>query len=333
MKRTSIAAILPHLGVFGGIRRYLSLGNEWARLGYRVVLFTPTGRPPDWMPFAGEVRPWDALATSGEFDLALTPQAALLDHLLALPSARRVYYCVLEGERGEERALADPRITLMANSSALRARLARRARRPVLDGVGGIDTSLFRPDPARRGPGLRILAYGRRSRARKGTDLIVEAVRRVRLHVPGVELVLFDHVGEGNEADPRAGFDPGFPVRWVLNPSALELATLYQSADLFVAAERRAGWCNTAIEALASGCALVCTPSGTEDFARDGETALVVRWRFAFLLERAVRRALGDGALRARLQAAGPGAAAPFAWAVLAAKILEQVGQLSPGPV
>jgi len=330
MQPTKIAAILPHLEVFGGIRRFLSLGNAWRAQGHRVVLFTPTGEAPAWMRFDGEVRAWDSAAEAGPFDVAFTPQPSLLPRLRALAAGRRVYYCVLEGERGEAEALADPAIALMANSSALRARLARRAHRPVLDGVGGIDTSLFHPDPAIVRTGRRVLAYGRRSRARKGTDLVVDAVRQARRRVPDLELTLFDHVGPGNEADPREDFDPGIPVRWVLNPTTEELAALYAAADVFVAAERRAGWCNTAIEAMASGCALVCTPSGTADFARDGESALVVRFRLAFLLERAVRRVLTEDALRARLQAAGPGAARPFAWPALADKIL---AQLAPGPV
>src|SRR5712691_8094530 len=81
MEPTSIAAILPHLEVFGGIRRYLSLGNAWRALGHRVVLFTPAGRPPTWMRFDGEVRPWDAISASpgsgpdsAPFEVAFTPQ-------------------------------------------------------------------------------------------------------------------------------------------------------------------------------------------------------------------------------------------------------------------
>jgi glycosyltransferase involved in cell wall biosynthesis len=337
MRTLTIAAILPHLEVFGGIRRYLSLGNAWVALGHRVVLFTPTGEAPVWMRFAGEVRSWEGAPRrdgagpgAPPFDVAFTPQAALLPQLRSLPAARRVYYCVIEKEPGEADALRDPAITLMANSSALRASLARRARRPVLDGIGGIDPTLFHPDPAVVRTGRHVLAYGRRSRARKGTDLIVDAVRQARHHVPDLELTLFDHVGPGNEADPRQGFDPGFAVRWVLNPTAVQLAALYAASDVFVAAERRAGWCNTAIEALASGCALVCTPSGTGDFARNGETALVVRWRHPWFVGRAVARALADDALRARLGAAGPGAVAPFAWPVLAEKML---AQLAPGRV
>ena len=41
-------------------------------------------------------------------------------------------------------------------------------------------------------------------------------------------------------------------ARFVLGPSQNELVSLYQSAHVFVAAERKAGWCNTALEALAS---------------------------------------------------------------------------------
>jgi glycosyltransferase involved in cell wall biosynthesis len=233
---------------------------------------------------------------------------------------------VIEREPGEADAIQDPAITLMANSSALRASLARRARRPVLDGIGGIDTALFRPDPAVTRSGRRVLAYGRRSRSRKGTDLIVDAVRLARRSVPGLELTLFDHVGPGNEGDPREGFDPGFPVRWVLNPTGTELAALYAQSDVFVAAERRAGWCNTAIEALASGCALVCTPSGTGDFAKDGETALVVRWRHPWFVGRALARALREDRLRSELAHRGPSAIRAFAWPVLAERILRELG-------
>jgi glycosyltransferase involved in cell wall biosynthesis len=291
------------------------------------MLLTPEGAPPAWLDTGLPVASWEAAGSLGPFDLALTPQVELLPRLRTLPAARRVWYCVIEGERGEDTALRSPDLTLMANSGALRAHLARRSRRPVLDGIGGIDPLLFHPDPSVRRPDrLTVLAYGRRSRPRKGTDLIVRAAERVARRFPTLELVLFDHVGPGNERDPREGFAPGVPFRYVINPTQDELARLYATADVFVAAERKAGWCNTAIEAMSSGCAVVCTRSGTRDFARHGQTAWVVPVRHPFFLARALTRVLGDAPLRARLQAAGPAAVRPFAWSVLAAKILEQLG-------
>lgn len=320
-----IAVLLPHLEVFGGVRRYLMLGRTWRSWGHEVVLFTPDARAAAWLDPAATVRPLEALARETPFDAAFTPQPALLGALRAAPAARRVFYCVLEGEHGEDVALRDPAFTLMANSSALRVRLARRAGRPVLDGIGGIDPGTFHPVPGARKE-RRVVAYGRRSRPKKGTDLVVRAVERIAPRFPGLELVLFDHVGGGNEADPREGFRSSAPVTWMLNPSQDDLAALYASADVFCAAEKKAGWCNTAIEAMSAGAAVVCTPSGTRDFARHGETAWVVGVRHPWFLARGLSKVLGDDALRARLQAAGPEAVRPFAWTELAAKILTQLG-------
>jgi len=325
MERLRLGVLLPHLEVFGGVRRYLMLGRTWTSWGHEVVLFTPEGRPADWLESSALVRPLAALGGETRFDAVFTPQPALLPLLRQAPADRRVFYCVLEGEKGEASALKDPALTLMANSGALRASLARRSGRPVLDGVGGIDPSAFRPVAGAR-VARRVLAYGRRSRPKKGTDLVVRAVERVAGRFPGLELVLFDHVGKGNEGDPRTGFRSSAPVRWVLNPSKDDLARLYASADVFCAAEKKAGWCNTAIEAMSAGAAVVCTPSGTRDFARHGETAWVVGLRHPFFLARGLAKVLGDDALRARLQQAGPDAVRPFAWPELAAKILEQLG-------
>src|ERR1051325_6961311 len=70
-----IGLFLPHVAVFGGVRRYLELGNEWTALGHRVTLFHPEGAPPAWRPSAGATAPLAAAAGS-ESDLAVTGDAA-----------------------------------------------------------------------------------------------------------------------------------------------------------------------------------------------------------------------------------------------------------------
>lgn len=318
-----ISTFLPHVGVFGGVRRFLELGNEWRALGHEVTLYHPAGTPPAWLPFGGRVEPLAAAAGSSA-DLAMCADPHTYDAFRAHRAGAHLYYCVIEGDPGLDRAIEDPAVRLAANSGALRRALARRARRPVLDGAGGIRTTRFRPDPARRAAApLRVLLNGRRSRAKKGTDLALAALRGLR-GVPAFEIVLFDSVDAHNRQDPRDGAPLPANARFVLNPSQDELVALYQSAHLFVAAERKAGWCNTALEALACGCALVCTPSGTRDFARDGDNALVA-WRHPFFLRRAARRVLADAALRDRLAAKGPASAEPWAWPRLAEKLLAQL--------
>jgi glycosyltransferase involved in cell wall biosynthesis len=156
---------------------------------------------------------------------------------------------------------------------------------------------------------------------------VLRALAGLEGRVPGFEVVLFDSLSAHNRQDPRDGAPLPANARFVLGPTQQELVALYQSAHLFVAAERKAGWCNTALEALACGTAVVCTGSGTTDFARNGENALVARWRHPFFLRPLIARVLRDAALRERLGVAGPPTAAEWTWETLAAKLLAQLGR------
>jgi glycosyltransferase involved in cell wall biosynthesis len=320
-----IALFLPHLGVFGGVRRYLELGNEWVAMGHEVTLHHPEGTPSAWLPFTGRTATLAAAGSSAS-DVAVCGDPDTYAAFRAHRSGRPIYYCVIEGDAGLAAAVSDREVTLMANSGPLRRHLERRARRTVLDGVGGIRVERFRPDPSRRATApLRVLVNGRRSRAKKGTDLVLRSLAGLAGRVPAFETVLFDTVDpKTNRQDPRDGAPLPPNARFVLNPSQDELIALYQSSHVFVAAERKAGWCNTALEALACGCGLVCTRSGTTDFARHAENALV-SWRNPWSLRNAIRRLLTDAALRERLAAAGPASAAPWSWDKLARTILAQL--------
>jgi len=317
-----IGLFLPHVGVFGGVRRYIELGNQWAAGGHAVTLYHPSGAAPAWLPFAGETVALDR-SREGESDLAIAGAPETLPFLLAHRARTRVYYCVIENDPGVRAVGRD--VLLMANSGPLRAWLARTTGRAILDGAGGIDTARFRPDASRRASApLRVLVNGRRSRSKKGTDLVLRALAALR-GVPEFEIVLFDTIDpDTNRQDPRAGAPLPPNARYVLGASQDELAALYQSSHIFVAAERKAGWCNTAIEALASGCALVCTRSGTTDFARDGVNARIT-WRHPWFLQRAIRSVLADPSLREKLAAAGPASAATWSWTELARRILGQL--------
>jgi glycosyltransferase involved in cell wall biosynthesis len=319
-----IATFLPHVGVFGGVRRYLELGNVWAAQGHEVTLYHPDGTAPNWMSFDGAIRPL-ADSASQTSDVAFCGDANTLPAFRAHRSGNHIYYCVLEKDPGLRAALATPGIHLAANSSALRSTLERQTGRPVLDGIGGIDPRRFHPDPQRRRQEpLRVLVNGRRSRPKKGTDLILDALRSLARHMT-FETVLFDALDAGRPADPRPGARTPPGARWVLDATQPELIALYQSSHIFVAAERKAGWCNTALEAMACGCAVACTRSGTGDFARHEETALVVPYRHPWFLGPAIARLLRDHALRDRLSAAGPQAAEPWSWDRLGRRLLEQV--------
>ena len=320
--------VLPHLGVYGGIRRFLELSRVWTPRGHTVALLTPPERPgaepaEPWLPFGGErgglerlgAEPWDAFL-SPDPGLFLSSDAG---------GALRVFYAVLEKAPRAEEAWRNADLVL-ANSATMRKHLARRGIHAA-DGVGGVNLEFFRPpspDPrqerARSGAPVRVLVYGRLSRKRKGTWAAARAVDLAARASGGlVELTLFDAPPPGTKEEATLALR--VPHRWVLRPSQDELASLYRETDIFVSAERRAGWCNTAAEAMASGAAVVCTPSGTEDFAFHGETALVSRWSWPWLLARRIEALIRRPDERLRIAAAGHRAIQAFGWERTAASV------------
>jgi glycosyltransferase involved in cell wall biosynthesis len=185
----------------------------------------------------------------------------------------------------------------------------------VLDGRGGVNPSLFHPAADRKAAGggpMRILYYGRLSRPRKGTRFVLKAAEAMYRDGMDVELVLFDASTPGS-GDPRVGFDPGMPFRFYIDLPQERMASMYASADVFASAEHRAGWSNTCAEAAACGLPLVCTGSGTTDFALDGRTALVVR-RNSLSIGRALRKLYRDREAAMEMGREGAHVMLDFTW-------------------
>jgi glycosyltransferase involved in cell wall biosynthesis len=326
MDRLRIAVALPHLGIYGGIRRFLELGGIWIARGHDVTLAVPRGAAAReaWLPFEGRIGALEDLSRE-RWDALLSPDPTLFLRVEA-PGALRVFYAVLERAPGAERACRRADIVLGSSAGMIR-HLARRGIRAE-DGVGGVNFQRFRPpkadarpERARSGGAVRALVYGRLARRRKGSWAAAKAVEiAARRTGVATELTLFDAPPPGD----RRGGDAlplSIPYRWVLNPSQEELSGLYGDADVFVGAERRAGWCNTAAEAMACGAAVACTRSGTEDFARDGDTAAVARWPWTQALAGKVASLLREPALRARIAARGREKIQNYPWERTAATI------------
>jgi glycosyltransferase involved in cell wall biosynthesis len=333
-----IAVALPHLGVYGGVRRFLELGRIWVARGHEVALLTPPARGDErpWLRFDGRVGSLEELG-AGRWDVVLSPDPALFLRADA-EGALRVFYAVLE--RAPDAPEAWRRADLvLANSAGMRRYLARRGVRAA-DAAGGVNVDQFQPrdpdprlDRSRSGAPVKALVYGRLSRPRKGSWVAARAVESAaRAAGVATELTLFDTPPEG-APEPKLPRPLSIPCRWVLRPTQEELRALYADADLFVSGERRAGWCNTAAEAMACGTAVVCTRSGTEDFAADGETAAVARWPWAWTLARKVAPLLRDPSARIALGRRGRERVSEFAWERTADRIesaiLERLGRRS----
>lgn len=291
------AALLPGVGVFGGVRRFIEIGNELIRRGHRYVLYHPKGNHPDWLPFLGEVRPTRALAQAYH-QVLICNDPPSLDVFDSARADLKFFYFALENMKGERMIARHPGWTILANSTGMHDWLRRRYRIHVEKVIGGINLDVFKPHPASDADRdhYRVLAFGRLSRKKKGVPIILRAAealarsvarrRRSAQTQKPVKLVLFDSLGPGNERDPRSDIRCSVPYEFHINLSQAELARLYSTCDVFVSAERRAGWANTVAEAMACGVPVVCTRSGARDTAVHRETAWIARWRHHFFLSR-----------------------------------------------
>jgi glycosyltransferase involved in cell wall biosynthesis len=317
-----IAALLPHVEVFGGVRRYLELGNEFVRRGHAFTLFHPDGGRPAWFDFRGEIRPFSRLAEES-FDIGLCSEYSVLSRFAELQARMKYFYFVLEGHKEEKAVASRTDLLFLGNSEGICRRMERKYGIVCRRAPGGVNLDVFHPLPEKPAhEGLTILCYGRIGKRRKGVPQAIRAVERIRREFPGVRLILFDALVGRDRRDPRPLIRSRVPFEFHLDLPQDKMAGLFAQADIFLMAERRAGWSNTSAEAMACRLPVVCTPSGTRDFAFAGRTALVAPWPLPFLLARRLRNLARDPELRERLAEAGHRKILEFAWPALAGRLL-----------
>lgn len=164
-----------------------------------------------------------------------------------------------------------------------------------------IDTDTFRRRVARTGAGrLRIGAVGRLSEE-KGFELLIEAVER--LVAAGHDLAL----AIAGEGDLRARLEAriqGSPCadRIELLGFRADTVELFEGFDVFCLSSLREGLPNVVLEAMAMEVPVLATRSGgMQEFARDGEDALLCDPGSVEELERGLARLCTDPELRGRL--------------------------------
>jgi len=335
-----IAALLPHTEVFGGVRRTIEVGNSLLRRGHRFVLFTPAGKRPDWLEFRGEVRRFESIPAE-DFEVGICSEYSILPDFERLEAGAKFFYFVLEGHK-KERETARRGFYYLGWSEGICRRMERKYKVRCFRAPGGINPEIFyrlpkaessattvdgqtaaQPASGQAHPGrnIKILCYGRVYKKRKGVRQVIRAVERLNRTNPNLSLIFFDSLVGEDKRDPRPLIRTPVPHEFFLNLPQDRMAWLFSRADLFVSAERRAGWANTAAEAMACGLPVVCTPSGSRDFAFYNETALVVPFAHPVLLRRQIKRLVEDPELRDRLAAAGQSKIGEFTWDALAERL------------
>lgn len=200
----------------------------------------------------------------------------------------------------------------------------------------GIDGQTFRPVAERRGPGRRLF-FIHRSEAHgyhyKGNRDFAEAVQLVRQVVPDLEVLLVSTESYA-PGTPAASFP--FPFRILAAETDVEMAQIYNQADLYVLASWFEALSLPPLEAMACGTPVVLTDcGGVRDYAVPGENCLMGLPKRPDMLAKLILAGLQNEPLRERLIAGGRETAARWTWErfgaqLEAALLAAQAGALEP---
>jgi glycosyltransferase involved in cell wall biosynthesis len=178
----------------------------------------------------------------------------------------------------------------------------------------GLDAELFRLlRPIANRPQQVTMLY--HPHPIKGARFGLAAIEEVQHRIPGLRAMVF-----GNKA-PRQRLPVG--VTYVKSPPRGVLVDeIYNGSRVFVCSSVSEGFGFCAIEAMACGCAVVTTDNGgSDDYAIDGETALVCAPRDVAGLADRIEKLLRDDELCASIATRGHDSVERFDWDLSAGRL------------
>ena len=198
----------------------------------------------------------------------------------------------------------------------------------------GVDPELFRPIPGvRRIPG-RLITTASADVALKGLAYLLEAMAKLRTE-RDVSLTIIGKPKPGKSMDLIHSLGLGHHVQFVSGVPDERIVELYAEAELAVVPSLYEGFSLPAIEAMATGIALVATDGGAlpEVTGIDGETVLSCPAGDAGALAATIARGIDDAALRERVGAAGrERVLARWTWRKCAEQTVEQYREVLAMP-
>tara|TARA_R100000935_G_scaffold19518_1_gene37507 strand:+ start:18550 stop:19695 length:1146 start_codon:yes stop_codon:yes gene_type:complete len=166
---------------------------------------------------------------------------------------------------------------------------------------------------------IKIVSYAD-SRPLKGWSESKAAMKKVFQQLESsyeIEWHVFGSINDDN-------FD--YPINYHGFLSHEELSALYSEADFIFVPSWFESFPLQPVEAMACGAAVITTNIGTEDYARDGETALVIEPKNIEALAQAILKLIKDDNLRNKLSVNGLLEAKNYTWEQSADEIKRSLG-------
>lgn len=322
-----LGVLLPHTKLYGGVKRFLELGNIFVDRGHRFIVFTPDGKAPGWFDFKGEMATFDQIGGT-QLDALWTTTVKFMPRVLASSARHKIFYHVRKSDN--VRALMkNPEVEVFACSTNIYEYDLKKFGREAFKAIGGVTVANYRPKQSYAVPGgqpFTVMAYGRIVERVKGTHYVVSACEKLYAQGLNIRLLLFDTPVDEGAARRIREFTCKCPFEFVTGHPFSRNWELFNRADCFVSAEnpRYSGWNNTVAEAMACGLPVIATKAGTLDLIRHGHNGIrSARWRFCF--RRHIRELYGSEALRRKYGEAALRDIREFDWSRVAERIIEKV--------
>lgn len=325
----NLGVILPCTLLYGGVKRFMELGNIFIESGHRFTIYSPEGTPPEWFDFKGEVKTFEALP-GDPLDALFFTEIRYIEALRSSMAKRKIFYHVSNDKQIRQIAKMKD-IEVLACSTNI-YEFDKKFGLNDFKAIGGVNLSIYHPKTDYRVPEDRpfqVLAYGRLAMSTKGTKYIVRACERLYKKGYKIKLLLFDTPVNAKGHRKLAEFSAKVPYEFILNHPIDKNSELFNRADVFVAAEGKAGWSNTVAEAMSCAVPVIATTAGTRDLLSDRETGLICR-RNSFSIRRRLKLLIDDERLRETLGKKGRERVENFDWHKLAARLEQYL--MAPAP-
>jgi glycosyltransferase involved in cell wall biosynthesis len=338
-----ITFLLPHVRLSGGVRALLEYANRLDQMGHDVRILL-SAEPIKWYRLDKKLRslgkkPTDLNPKSIDWfdnrvpitrfpcnNTAFVPPADVLiatawqtaEFAAKLPeSAGKNFYFIQHYEslwtRDKERAEETYRLPFqkIVISSWLKQILADNYQQEASLLVTPVDKNLFFTKEKTWNTPQRVCLL-HHDYDWKGYKEGIAAIKKVRSENRKIELVVFgEKLKDPGELFKQAGFEFEYHYR----PTGNQVARIFSSCDIYICPSWHEGLGMPAMEAMASGCAVVTTDTGgSRDYAIDRETALVSAPKDVEGLANNLTTVLDDQQLKVRLAKNGQKKIMEFDW-------------------
>jgi len=317
-----IASVLPTLEIFGGVRRYLELGNELTARGHEFVLFVEMQnkeeiRCPMWLNCKFDIRHagWIGDHNTKDFDVAIASEECF-SHFRNIKAKKRIYYCISDNVNELSLSISD----IVAVNSTRQMNNMKERGISAVDWIGGINIEQFKPGVGRRLLPPQITLQGKWTKY-KATGY---AIRAIEIAAKKCPLIFTPFAKKEYNNVARCKSD----VRKYFAYPGKKIANIYCESTITIAIELSAGWSNVAAESMSCGTPVICGTIGTRDFAIDRETVLIVKEKDVNSISTAIVELLRNKDLYNKLSVNGREKIKEFSWQKVADKIEKTLGEI-----